>query len=580
MNWVCLQNVIIQRCIFNAFILFFFITTGFVNATERITSFHADIVVHKNGSMTVDETIKVVVEGDAIKHGIVREFPTHYKDRFGNTHVVGFSVIRVERDRFREPYFIEHASNGERIFIGSGDTYVAHGEHTYRIRYNTDFQLGFFKEHDELYWNVTGNGWRFPIDTATALIHLPEDIPAQKIHAEAYTGPQGARGTGYTAVVNPDATVFFETRNLGRYEGFTIVTTWPKGFVLESTSMQKRYTFFKINGLMLAYCFWLLILILYSIIHMVIFYRKSKPCIIIPLFAPSEGLSPGAMRYVMQMKYDSLCFSSEIIQRAVIGVMAIKVEKHFFSTTYTLIKLQESDDTLVKSLFKRAKELVLSNQNRETLFKAIELFRKQLRSHDQYFERFPAKYVIAGFVFSGIVFFAVCSQKWISLELVHGYIFAAMAVLWVVYSICFVIACYLKRYTQVGQQVKAAIEGFKMFLSATETDRLRILSSPEQGIQEYERYLPYAIALGVEENWTKQFVPIFEQLARTGHAYMPAWYHGRHFNARHMGEFSRSVGSAFSGAISSAASAPGSRSGSGGRGSSGGGGGGGGGGGW
>ena len=32
------------------------------------------------------------------------------------------------------------------------------------------------RDHDELYWNVTGNAWKFPIDVATATVLLPPNV--------------------------------------------------------------------------------------------------------------------------------------------------------------------------------------------------------------------------------------------------------------------------------------------------------------------------------------------------------------------------------------------------------------------
>ena len=61
-------------------------------AAEKILRFHSAIVVHEDASMTVREIIKVRSEGQEIKRGIYRDFPTRYSDRYGNKYVVGFKV--------------------------------------------------------------------------------------------------------------------------------------------------------------------------------------------------------------------------------------------------------------------------------------------------------------------------------------------------------------------------------------------------------------------------------------------------------------------------------------------------------
>ena len=57
--------------------------------------------------------------------------------------------------------------------LGDANVGLNPGEHTYSLRYRSDRQIGFFASRDELYWNVTGNGWAFPIDSASATVRLP-----------------------------------------------------------------------------------------------------------------------------------------------------------------------------------------------------------------------------------------------------------------------------------------------------------------------------------------------------------------------------------------------------------------------
>ena len=136
--------------------------------SERILNFKSLIKVHPDASMTVTEDISVQATGQEIKRGIIRDFPTTYRDRLGNTVTVGFKVEEVLRDGRPEPYHTESVSNGVKIYIGQKDVFLQAGVYTYTIRYRVDRELGFFKDFDELYWNVTGNGWTFAIDRAEA----------------------------------------------------------------------------------------------------------------------------------------------------------------------------------------------------------------------------------------------------------------------------------------------------------------------------------------------------------------------------------------------------------------------------
>ncbi len=155
-------------------------------AEERITDYASDITVAQTGALTVTETIYVISEGDEIRHGIFRDFPTTYKDKAGRRVHVGFDVLGATRDGHAEPYSIDSVDAGERVKIGNPDVLVESGPHTYTLAYTTDRQIGFFADHDELYWNATGNFWDFPIDHAEATIKLP--FGAKIKQSAFYTG--------------------------------------------------------------------------------------------------------------------------------------------------------------------------------------------------------------------------------------------------------------------------------------------------------------------------------------------------------------------------------------------------------
>ena len=142
--------------------------------------------------MEVKEIITVTAEGNQIKRGIFRDFPTRYRDRLGNRYSVGFQVVHVLRNGETEPYAVEQIPRGKRVRIGNADVFIDEGEHTYEIVYETHRQLGYFETYDELYWNATGDEWAFPIDRAAAVITLPPTVPRNEVRLEAYTGPKGS----------------------------------------------------------------------------------------------------------------------------------------------------------------------------------------------------------------------------------------------------------------------------------------------------------------------------------------------------------------------------------------------------
>jgi hypothetical protein len=207
-------------------------TPGTIDAVEEILGWHSDFTVAADGSMKVTETIRVRAEGIEIKRGIYRDFPTTYRGKTGNQTTIGFDIISIMRDGHIEPYHTKGLRNGVRIYIGSKNVFLNPAVYTYTITYRTDRHLGFYEEHDELYWNVTGNGWGFPILQSSATVILPPTVPVESVKTEGYTGPQGSWEKAFTSKVDEAGRVVIEcTRPLAPGEGLTIVVGWPKGHV-------------------------------------------------------------------------------------------------------------------------------------------------------------------------------------------------------------------------------------------------------------------------------------------------------------------------------------------------------------
>src|SRR5450756_213689 len=167
---------------------------------ERILSFDSVVTVHTDSTMIVQETIRFVSAGVSIQHGLYRDFPTTYTNPGRAPVRVAFQVLDLMRDGSTEPWHAVRQTNGIRVYFGSSSADLEPGEHTYVFTYSSDRQLGFFDDHDELFWNATGNGWEFPIDRASCTVILPGTAWQQITGLLAYTGPQGSTGAAYAAV--------------------------------------------------------------------------------------------------------------------------------------------------------------------------------------------------------------------------------------------------------------------------------------------------------------------------------------------------------------------------------------------
>lgn len=122
----------------------------------------------------------------------------------------------------------------------------------------------------------------------------------------------------------------------------------------------------------------------------------------------------------------------------------------------------------------------------------------------------------------------------------------------------------IKASTPEGRALKVEIESFKMYVNVAEKLQLDLLQEPNMTIEGFEKLLPYAIALGVENQWGKKFENALSKLLQEAQSYRPAWYAGAGAMALSPSRFSSEVGKSFSSAISSESAPPGSKSGSGG----------------
>lgn len=558
-------------------------------AAERILLFDANLLIHPDSSMTVTEKITVVATGNQIKRGIVRALPTkHMRPTIGE-YYVDVDILKTLHNGNLVNSLINQVPFGIELFIGEQNTYLDPGVHEYTITYNTKRQLLFFNDHDELYWNVTGNYWRLPIMRVRATVQLPKDIPTHLIKAEAYTGFIGERGHDYNVVKNKDGSITFSTtrpleRTYNQSQGLTIVVSWPKGFVQEPSGIEQVGYFIKDFQYQLWMAFVSLLLLIFIGHSYARIKREQKLGTIIPLFTPPVGLTPGAVNYLNRQNFNATAFSSELVEMAVKGYLKIEyVKDSWFGGSYVLHKLKEPEETapqvqkdIFTQLFATQNAVAIGKESGDQAFEALKKLATRLDLSYGYYFKFYGKY-------AGIAWFIVLAGIIIGILFFYGVGHTHWDVLWgallLISTFLFSRRCY--GYTQEGKKLYEDIQGFKLFLTTTEKERMKIIGTPPTKTPElYEKYLPYAMALGVEDQWNKQFTPVFEQLKQEGHAYIPIWYvgpQGTNFASFQPHNFVNNVGSSFAPVLKSTTTFS---SGTGGGGSSGGGRGGGGGGGW
>ena len=608
-------------------------------AEERILLYKSNATVLADSTLMVREDITVNVEGRQIRRGIYRDFPTTYKSLTGGTVRTGFDLKETLLDGERVPCKIENRSNGVRLYLGDSDGYAPLGEHTYTITYVTTYQVGFFEEHDELYWNVTGNDWEFAIDEVRFSLEIPEETPFNSV--EFYTGWQGARGQA--AEVLP-GDIVRTTAPLGPGEGLTVVYTWPKG-VVTPPKVPLVIRFFDSYRVPFIIALPVILALLYYLLWLR--WGKDPPMpTIIPLFSASKGRTPGFLRYVRRMGADDSCFAADIMNLAVKGHLTIEDRTPEGGIAGFMAKLGGRSFALrrnvcdtpltvterfrLNTLLPHKFEVIeLSSENHEyfssarsglwsgykaegkmlvsknTALWAIGLLVPILGFAMLFFlggqEEVAAMYMALVFSLSlsglllkhsvmtfreGGGFFKKLFRKFLpglfALLFSLGLLFVLGPGLFFVTLAALATAVLIVLFhdlmtvrTVEGNRVLAEAEGLAMYMGTAEKHRLEMFNPPEETPEVFEALLPYAFALGVADTWANRFADMLKE-----RQYKPEWYSGVDMTAFYTGAAIANMASSVSGAISSASVAPGSISGAGGGGSSGGGGGGGGGGGW
>jgi len=621
---------------------------------ERILSFVSAVAIERSGDLDVTETIRIVSLAQEIKHGIQRDFPTRYKTATGQHTTVDFKVVSVQRDGHDEPWEQMSLSNGVRIRIGSADALLPVGQHTFVIRYRTTRQMIYGEKNDELYWNVTGSGWTFPIDMAEARITLPS--PAQFGDRAVYTGAQGS--TEHNAQVVEEKAgyiVFRTTRPLDREQGLTVAAAFPKG-VLEAPSPARKAAWWLDDwGALVAALVATLSLLFYYVRAWWKAGRNPRAGTIVPLFSPPDDLTPAATRYISRMSFDNRAFSAAIVDLGVRGQLHMTQEEGGWLSkgTTTLrrtdIRTPNSDRALPapetamrNKLFGIRDTIELKQDNHVTLqaassalekglhgayqgvmyrkntdwavfgllmipvaMAAIALFAFLTSSSIDIGEKIGFPLLTAAFIAaswgmyrlarkikgcaSAIAWLAIVGLGLVAGAFALGTIVEALAVGAVAMFLPLLVLpvavsafWWMYAPTSEGRRMMDRIAGFKQYLSIAEEHRLETMHPPEKTPELFERYLPYAIALDVENRWAERFAGVLAAAAAAGataEAY--GWYTGHGNVWDNPQGFASDVGSSLASTVSSASASPSSSSGgSSGGGSSGGGGGGGGGSGW
>lgn len=546
-----------------------------------IEQFDATIVVRPDAAIEVTETITAHFTGSW--NGIYRTIPITYRtaqgfnwtlrlDQVSATDADGSSLrLEASRERHYAKYkiWVPGAENATRTIV---------------LRYRARNGLRFFEDHDELYWNVTGDEWDVPLQAATAQVDLPG--AATGVRSIAFNGAYGSTAQEATIERSGSTVRVAMPHALGFHEGLTVVVGWDKGVVTPPSTTDR------VSGI-LASNWPLAIPIPVFFLALMAWRRRGRDPEELPVtvqYEPPGGLTPGEAGVLLDNSADMRDITATLVDLAVRGYLRIeerddrKLLGLIGSLEYVLHRLEPPAGTaplvpheqhVLDGVFSGRGNTVELSDLKNEFYKTLPEIRNslfdQLKARGYYLAR-PDR--VRG-MWVGLAFLA---------GILVGGCGAALSGKFLMTPVPFVVAgglvalilLFFSRImparTVAGARVREAVLGFEEFLRRVESEHFKrvILSKPEL----FDRYLPYAMAFGVEQKWARAFEGIYTQ--------SPTWYAGSHGMAFSPSRFSSSLGHMSSTVSSTMSSSPRSSSGSGfgGGGGSGGGGGGGGGGGF
>ncbi len=490
----------------------------------RITDFKDTISIATDGTALVSEKITLAFTGEW--HGIHRTIPVEYPGPQGINYTLFLNVLSVTDENGNKLKYDSSKSGAYRdlkIYIpGAVDT-----TRVVNIDYSVRNGVRFFDSNNdsyaEFYWNVTGNDWPVPIDHASAFVALPENA-AGGLRAQAFTGAYGSRQSEATAEVKGADVTFETTRPLSMRSGVTIDIYVPQGVLTAPSTMTKLDWFLNSNPIVLLP---VLTLVVMFALWISVGRDPSTGVSVAPQYEPPKGLSPAEAGTLIDDTIHPRDITCTIVDLAVRGYIKIeeKVDTflvfHHKDYLFHLLKplsqwgpdLTPHERVMLENIFQGGTETRLSSlKNR--FYTVIPIVREDIMSalkSKGIYRLDPESanaYSIVAAVAIAILVVAVQVMGWMNLfysvPLVIGSVLVSALIWWL-------FARQMSAKTVSGARIRGEVLGFQEFMNRVDADRIKTLSADS-----FERFLPFAMALGVEHHWAQSFDGIVKD--------PPSWY--------------------------------------------------------
>lgn len=485
------------------------LTSGIVHAQtgEAIRRFDVRAELRSDRTLKITETIEYDF-GRNQRQGIYRVIPVEYT-RTGAAYKLRLEVEPSTLDGGPVEQLVTREGRNVRIRLGTPGEYLS-GRRTYTITYATNRAINDFLEEAEreLYWNVTGDGWQVPIEEVSFTI----SGPAEATRTICFTGRFGSTERDCAMSSDGETATFKTTRRLDPGEGFTVAIRYPAASMIDRPWWQVLLDLVIDN-------IWLLTPVLVFLVMFGIWRAFGKEPTgrgtVIAQYEEPHGLPPAMLAALLEQQVSPRAITATLLDLARRGYLKVQVvgdpaSKGWFSkkATYHFVKLKEPrtgllqfEQTLFDGLFEDGDDVSLEDKKDGSFVKSIQAARHEVFQYlkgQGYFAKNPE--AIRG---TWITVGAIVGIGGTWLAVVFGPLFIFTSILSGLIIIVF--GWVMPQKTKKGSVLAEEAEGFKLFLSVTERDRLDFTDAPERNPEQFARFLPAAVAFGVEEKWGKQF---------------------------------------------------------------------------
>jgi len=486
----------------------------------RVAKFSTTIHVEEDGSARVNEQITYIFTGQY--QGVYRDIPVDYPGPSGSNYTLFIKVGPIT-DESGNKFKVEKKTSGGFLHLKIYVPGASNSTRTVNIEYDVANGTRFFEDHDEFYWNVTGNDSPVPIEAASAIIFFPPNSTGQ-LRAQAYEGTYGSTARGTASVDGPSAS-FAATGPLMLRGGLTADVYIEKGVLRQPGGIALFLRFVRSNPVVT------LPLWAFAVMFPLWWLKGRDPdpgMSVAPMYEPPEQMGPAEVGTLIDGSVDPRDITSILVDMAVRGYVKIVETQHkgFLSTTkdyeFHLLKdqgdwkgLTDYERAMLQQVFAGGQVTLLSNL-RNHFYTALPMIKSEimgaLKSKGMYSVDPDSAMGYLGFGLLVVALPYVLGQ-WIGLADFLSSIPIAIVCGLVALAIVIILGRLLTATSLKGARTQVQIKGFQEFMNRVDADRLKRMP-PDT----FEKFLPYAMALGVEHRWAKAFEGIIQN--------PPTWYQG------------------------------------------------------